>query len=200
MYKPKKYPVSTFIETLRKASSFLKADRKLLLNKVVEVIKSHDKEAKVVFVCTHNSRRSQAAELLLHLISEHFKRPIITESAGTESTAFHGNMVKAFNSFGVNFLKYDLGNPLYIYQEFGQDKYLYSKRLEELDYQNSILITVCGDAKDNCPLILDGLAHLHLGYTDPKSFDGSDDELTGYQGKILEIGAELYYLVKRIAF
>ena len=188
---------SIFIEKLRVASSFLKKEKRQQLNTLSSLCQSNALDP-IVFVCTHNSRRSQAAELILFILAEHFKLNRSTASCGTERTAFHPNMVKAFNSFGIELIQYGTDNPLFVYHPTGKSKYLYSKSIADLSFPAFIVITVCSDAEDKCPYLPEATARYHLGFEDPKKYDGTEEELRGYQDKIIEIGSQLFYLAKKM--
>lgn len=159
------------------------------------------KSATVQFVCTHNSRRSQTAEFLLDIIARHNNIPITAISAGTESTAFNIRMIQAIESYGFQFIEYGIkDNPLYIYQEDFQDLYYYSKTYEEelIPYLNKIVVTVCDDASENCPVIPGTHERLHLNYKDPKHSDNTEKESETYRDKVVEIGREMLWIVNQI--
>ena len=112
--------------------------------------------SKVLFLCTHNSARSQMAEgFLRHLAGEHFE----VASAGTEATRVHPLAVRAMREVGV-----DLSTHT-------------SKTLDGLlnrpwDY----VITVCDSANERCPLFPGHTTRLHWSFDDPSRTTGSQDE------------------------
>lgn len=175
--------------------------RKSELESLAEIIKVDlDKHgfAKVNFICTHNSRRSQLAELCLFLICrEREVENIQTYSGGTEGTAFNYRMVNALTNLGVDLYKMgDEKNPLYSLQYNNEDHYFFSKKFDHTfnPKNNFIAVTVCSDADKNCPFIPKASARFHLGYRDPKHSDGTDEEVLVYRDKVLEVGREMYYL------
>jgi arsenate reductase len=87
--------------------------------------------ARVLFLCTHNSARSQMAEALLrHLGGDRFE----PHSAGTEATHVRPLAVRAMDEIGVDIS--------------GQESKTLERYLEEpFDY----VITVCDDANEACP-------------------------------------------------
>ena len=112
---------------------------------------------RILFLCTHNSCRSQMAEALAnHLIDDRFQ----AFSAGTESTRV---------------------NPLasLVLQELGIDTApLRSKTMEEFAGQQfDHVVTLCGDANEKCPLFVSGVERIHRGFDDPSRMSGSEDEL-----------------------
>lgn len=114
-------------------------------------------KAKVLFLCTGNSARSQMGEALLRKhAGEHF----YVFSAGLEP--------KGLNPYTVKVL-----------EEIGLDVSLQrSKSLS--DYLGRInfgyLITVCDDAEKNCPIFPGVSVRLHWPFEDPAKFEGSDED------------------------
>lgn len=196
--------VKKFISKLGAGGMVLSAERKEILQPLIAAIKASldsDKEAIVQFICTHNSRRSQTAEFLLDVFSREYNLNLTALSAGTESTAFNSRMVDAIQSFGFDLLEYgDDRNPLYIYKIKNDDLYYYSKRYDEelIAFDKKIVVTVCGDAEENCPLIPGTFKRLHLGYIDPKHADNTDQETEVYQNKVQEIGLEMLHIVQTL--
>jgi arsenate reductase len=86
---------------------------------------------KVLFLCTHNSARSQMAEgLLRHLATDRFE----AMSAGTEATRVRALAVRAMDEIGIDIS--------------GQESKTLDRYLQEpFDY----VITVCDDANEACP-------------------------------------------------
>jgi arsenate reductase len=112
--------------------------------------------ARVLFLCTHNSARSQMAEgLLRHLAGDRFE----AHSAGTEATHVRPLAVRAMEEVGVDIS--------------GQESKTLDRYLEEpFDY----VITVCDDANEACPLFPGAKNRLHWSFEDPSRVDGSEEE------------------------
>ena len=112
--------------------------------------------SKVLFLCTHNSARSQMAEgFLRHLAGEHFE----VASAGTDATRVHPLAVRAMREVGV-----DLSTHT-------------SKTLDGLvDRPWDYVITVCDSANERCPLFPGHTTRLHWSFDDPSRTTGSEDE------------------------
>jgi arsenate reductase len=91
-----------------------------------------------------------------------FDKDLKVYSAGTKpSKQVHPNAVKVMEELGVNLRN---NHPKMV------DKFL----KEEFDY----VITVCGDAKENCPVFLGKVKHqLHIGFEDPDKVIGTDEEI-----------------------
>lgn len=197
--------VKKFISELAESSEKIPNSRKEALEPLITTIgsslKTHDKTI-VQFICTHNSRRSQTAEFFLDIFAREYKLNITALSAGTESTAFNPRMVEAIRSFGFELIKYgDDRNPLYIYGLINNELYYYSKRYDEelIEFDKKIVVTVCGDANENCPIVPGTFERLHLGYKDPKFSDNTSEEEKVYKAKVIEIGNEMLYVVQQLA-
>jgi len=109
---------------------------------------------RVLFLCTHNSARSQMAEGFLRaLAGDRFE----AGSAGTEKTSVNPLAVRVMAERGVN-----LG---------GHTSKLYDD-LESWDY----LITVCDDANERCPWVPASVTRLHWSFPDPSRATGTEEE------------------------
>lgn len=104
----------------------------------------------ILFVCTHNSARSQMAEgLLRHLAGERYR----SLSAGTAPGVLNPLAVEAMAEIGVDIS--------------GQ----HAKGLDVLDTEAvDLVITVCDQARETCP-VLPGVRTLHKSFADPAAED-----------------------------
>ena len=111
----------------------------------------------VLFVCTHNSARSQIAEGLLNtLYGDHY----VAHSAGTEPSTVNPYAIRVMSELGIDISKHRSKSI----NEFMEQKF---------DY----VITVCDHAKETCPFFVGGKEHLHKNFEDPASFKGEEDEI-----------------------
>lgn len=111
----------------------------------------------ILFLCTHNSCRSQMAEALTnHYLGERCQ----AFSAGTEATRVNPLAVKVLAELGID------------------TAYLYSKTMDEFAGRAfDHVVTLCGDANEKCPLFFGGVERLHRGFEDPSRCNGSEEEL-----------------------
>lgn len=114
----------------------------------------------VLFLCTHNSSRSQMAEAVMNnFLSENYE----AFSAGTEVTEVNRFAIEAMNELGVDMSSH------------------YSKHLGEFDDMKfDVVVTVCDSANENCPVYLKGENHVHKSFRDPTAFKGSEEEKRQY--------------------
>ncbi len=117
-----------------------------------------DKE-KVLFVCIHNSARSQMAEAFLKQIGGDRFEP---ESAGMEPGILNSIVVESMKEIGID-----------ISRNKTKDVFEFYKQGKMFSY----VITVCDEASaERCP-IFPGMANqLHWSFTDPSGFKGTSEE------------------------
>jgi len=110
---------------------------------------------RVIFVCTHNSARSQMAEGMLRAWGgDRFE----AFSAGTEATRVRPEAIRVMNEIGIDIS--------------GQE----SKTLEPfLGEAFSWLITVCDQAKESCPTIPGVAQQSHWSIDDPSAVEGDEE-------------------------
>jgi len=182
------------------------ADRKLLLNKLTSYIQGNQnagKESLLMFICTHNSRRSHFGQILSALAADYFQvRGIKTFSAGTEITAFHPNAIAALRSIGLEITCEDLGpNPLYQIKISSNLSIAgFSKLInDEINpKEHFAAIMTCSHAEQNCPIVLGADLRLGLPYEDPKEYDGTQQEAEMYLNRIHQMAIELYYVFSKL--
>src|SRR5262245_2106725 len=76
------------------------------LARYVQSRKSDDKLTKLIFICTHNSRRSHMAQLWAAAAAARYGFDAVeTYSGGTESTAFNPRAIEALERAGFRFVK-----------------------------------------------------------------------------------------------
>ena len=111
----------------------------------------------VLFVCTHNSARSQLAEALLRGIFGDFYQVF---SAGTSPTSLNIFVKSILAEMGYDWSKYK------------------SKHVDNfLDQDINIIATVCDSAKEVCPFFPGAKKYLHKSFRDPNTFTGTNDEI-----------------------
>jgi arsenate reductase len=112
---------------------------------------------RVLFLCTHNSCRSQIAEgLVNHYLGDRLQ----AFSAGTEATRVNPLAVRVMAELGINILHH------------------YSKTIDEFDGQHfDHVITLCGDANEKCPLFFGGVQRAHMGFDDPSRLSGTEKDV-----------------------
>ena len=118
------------------------------------MVKNIDKK-KIIIICTGNSIRSQIAEGFFKKYKDNWE----VRSAGT-------------NPKGLNIL------AVYVMSEKGIDiSGQKSKNINQyIDSKFDYVITVCDNAKENCPYFPGGATYLHWSFPDPDIFTGNEED------------------------
>ena len=117
------------------------------------------KRKKVLFVCIHNSARSQMAEAFLKRIcGDMFE----AQSAGIEPGKLNPVVVEAMREIGIDIS----GNKTKAVMDFIKSGQLFT-----------YVITVCDETSaERCPVFPGVTKRLHWGFPDPSSFQGTHEE------------------------
>lgn len=112
---------------------------------------------RVLFVCTHNSSRSQMAEgFLRNVYGERYE----VHSAGIEPGQINPLVFRVMSEIGIDTSKHHAKSV--------------NKFLEETF---DIVVTVCDDAKESCPQFTGGEKIIHHNFQDPSSIQGTEEEI-----------------------
>jgi arsenate reductase len=132
---------------------------------------------RVLFVCTHNSARSQMAEgLLNHQHGGHYE----AWSAGTTPRGVHPMAVEVMKEIGIDISHHTSKRVEEVAQKIGAG-------LPETDPDAegagtlggmplNIVVTICDDAKEKCPSVPAREGKIHVGFKDPSASEGTDEE------------------------
>ena len=114
------------------------------------------KKRSVLFLCTGNSCRSQMAEgWLRHLAGDRFD----VASAGTHPVGLNPMAVEVMKDVGVDISRH------------------HSKSIEEFkDRVFDVVITVCDQAQESCPIFPHAQSLLHWSFSDPAAATGSFED------------------------
>jgi arsenate reductase (thioredoxin) len=115
-------------------------------------------KAKVLFLCTGNSARSQMAEAFLR---KHAGDRFEVHSAGMEPKGINPYTMRVMEELGLS-LDGHRSKPLTQY-------------MGKVDFD--YLITVCSDADERCPFFPGMGERLHWGFEDPAAVAGTEEEI-----------------------
>lgn len=112
---------------------------------------------RILFLCTHNSCRSQMAEgLANHFLADRCR----AFSAGTQATRVNPLAARVLAELGIDISHHR------------------SKTLDEFQGESfDQVVTLCGDANETCPLFIGGTERIHRGFDDPSQLKGSEEEV-----------------------
>lgn len=112
----------------------------------------------ILFLCTGNSCRSQMAEGFARKI---LPKNIEIFSAGLEPKSVHPMAVKVMQEMGV---------------DISHQK---SKNISEIPIDKiDLVVTLCGDAAERCPIFPGKVKKIHWALEDPAKAQGSEEEVT----------------------
>lgn len=111
---------------------------------------------RVLFLCTHNSARSQMAEGLLRVLGQ---GAIESFSAGTERTRVRPEAIAAMRELDIDITGQTSKTlDIYLHESFDE------------------VITVCDSANEGCPVFPGARSRRHWSINDPSGVKGSDEE------------------------
>lgn len=114
---------------------------------------------KILFVCVHNSARSQMAEAF---INNFYKDKFIAESAGLEPGKLNPLVVKSMQEIGIDISQNKVKDVFEMYKSGAFFNYV---------------ITVCDEASgQRCPIFPGTIKTIHWSFEDPSTFTGTDEE------------------------
>jgi arsenate reductase len=113
-------------------------------------------ERRILFICTHNSARSQMAE---GLANHYLRGRYNAKSAGTKPGRVNPYAISVMKELGVDISR------------------ARSKSIKEFEGQEfDFVVTVCSNAAEVCPFF-PGKEHLHQGFKDPALATGTEEEM-----------------------
>lgn len=112
---------------------------------------------KVLFLCTENACRSQMAE---GLINHDLAGLVKAFSAGVRPSRVNPRAIQVMAELGIDISHH------------------YSKSLSDLaGEQFDLVITVCDNAAEQCPMFPGNTEILHISFPDPAKASGSEEEI-----------------------
>lgn len=114
---------------------------------------------KILFVCIHNSARSQMAEAFIRqLAGDRFE----ADSAGLEPGRLNPQVVQSMQAIGIDISQNQTNSVFDFYREGRRYHYV---------------VTVCDEAAaERCPIFPNALKTMHWGFPDPSALTGSVEE------------------------
>ena len=184
-------------------------ERKELLTKISDYVQSKKDEnlpINLMYVCTHNSRRSHFGQIWAAVAASYFGvENVLTFSGGTEATAFNPNAIEALKETGFEITTEEVNeNPIYNVA-FGTNETqfttCFSKVYDDIfnPSSNFAAIMTCSDAEQNCPFILGVELRIGTTYSDPKAFDGTPQQFEKYLERSNQIALECLFVFSKIS-
>lgn len=151
----------------------------------------------LVYICTHNSRRSHMGQAWAAVAAHHFAfSRVHTFSGGTEATAFNPRAVAAMRRAGFDIDSPDGDNPRYLvgYAMDAEPLRCYSKIYDDEanPHSNFAAVMTCSSADAACPVVAGATLRIVTTYDDPKLSDDTPDETRAYDERCLQIAVETF--------
>lgn len=203
-------PLRPFVQKVIEALDSIPADRKEMLEKVagdISVDLKLGKQAKLTFVCTHNSRRSHLGQVWAQVAAVYYgfkPEQVETFSGGTEATACNVRTVCSLRRAGLSIVQCTDGeNPIYLVQ-YAEGAIptirAFSKIYNEggNPTEGYIAMMCCSDVDESCPVINGATQRVPLHYRDPKEADDTEQEATRYDERSKQIAIEMFYMISLV--
>lgn len=174
-----------------------------LAEAVAKAVK-HSEPVDLVFICTHNSRRSHMSQIWAQAGAAHFGlEGVRTFSGGTEATAFNPRAVAALQRAGFTVEKREeASNPVYeVTGMEGVELECFSKRFEDTPNpdQGFAAVMTCTDADEACPYVPGAAMRFSVPFVDPKVSDGTPEEAATYDERCAQIAREMLWVMQTAA-
>jgi protein-tyrosine-phosphatase len=202
------YPsITSYCTELTNEFGAISKERKELLEKISHYIADKQrvsKPANLVYICTHNSRRSHFGQVWAKVASEYYQiKNVAAFSGGTEATAFNINAINALKRIGfhVKPVNTEKNSPFHVfYDEKQKPVECFSKVYDDPENPRAefAAIMTCGDAEENCPFIPGVELRIGTTYDDPKAFDNTPQQEEKYDERCRQIALETLYVFSKI--
>lgn len=199
--------ITTYCAGLVKEFGTIPQERKLLLERLSTYVTgklASGKSPALIYICTHNSRRSHFGQVWAKVASEYYNiSNVHTFSGGTEATAFHDNAIKALKRIGFDIKPVRMEkNSLFhvFYDDQKKPIECFSKVYDDAKNPQSefAAIMTCSDAEENCPFIPGVELRIGTTYDDPKAFDHTPQQDKMYDERCRQIARETFYVFSLI--
>ncbi|MAY73405.1 MAG: protein-tyrosine-phosphatase [Phycisphaerae bacterium] len=199
-------PIARYLEDRVAEFETISTDRRATLEELSRYIgeqRSADQEVRLIFVCTHNSRRSHMAQLWAAAAAEAYGLPLATYSGGTEDTAFNPRAVAAMRRAGFEIQQTTNGRNVVYHARMGPGllpmtcfSKAYHSPPNPKDGFGAVM--VCSDADEACPYVKGATGRFAIPFVDPKASDDTPDESNTYDDRCAQIAREMLYVMSRV--
>lgn len=185
----------------------IEPDRREVLDQFATFIREQNAKGqtpKLVFICTHNSRRSHMGQIWAAAAGRMCGVRVATYSGGTEVTKFNPRAVAALERAGLKIEQTTQDDDPVYHVKVGEGVpaiTCFSKKYSDPPNptHDFAAIMTCDQADAQCPVVQGAIARFHTGYVDPKAADGTKDEQKAYDERCAQIAREMLYVMKSAA-
>lgn len=199
--------VHAYLAEREKEFGTIPPERRALLKSVADFICEQQREnrpVRLLFVCTHNSRRSQFGQIWSMAAAAYYGLTIPSAySGGTESAAFNPRAVAAIERAGLSVEKTTSDEDPIYHVRFGDGGPVitaFSKMIGNAPNpkKDFCAVMVCASADRACPVVPGASARIALPYEDPKESDGTPNETKTYDERCRQIAREMLYVMSLV--
>jgi arsenate reductase len=185
----------------------ISTERKVILDKITQYLvrkKKENKPVNLVYVCTHNSRRSHFGQVWAKLAAHYYNvNDVNTFSGGTEATAFNINAINSLRRIGfdVQAQNEDKNTLYHVFYDLQETPIVcFSKVYNDASNPSTefAAIMTCSDAEQNCPFIPGLELRIATTYDDPKAFDATPLQEIKYDERCRQIAIETFYVFSNV--
>jgi arsenate reductase len=182
-------------------------ERRAILQPLIDFIQSKaslNKEIRINFICTHNSRRSHLSQVWAQTMAHYFDiKNVFCYSGGTEATALFPMAAETLRNSGFQIKTLSKNeNPVYSIKYANNQHPIigFSKKLDDDFNPKSefAAIMTCDSANEACPFVPGAEKRIPITFEDPKVFDNSPQQAEKYKERSLQIATELFYVFSQI--
>lgn len=200
-------PIKQYCDKLIAEFDSISSERRILLEQISAYVSSKkeiNQPIQLVYICTHNSRRSHFGQIWAQVAASYFNvKNVSSFSGGTEATAFNSNAINAIKrvGFDVKPINSEKNSTYHVsYDENEKPIVCFSKVHNDAQnpQSNFAAIMTCSDAEENCPFIPGVELRIGTTYDDPKAFDNTPLQDAKYDERCRQIALETLYVFSKV--
>ena len=197
----------SFVQERESEINDISLERKAQLEKLATYIQRRrdaGQPVRLVFVCTHNSRRSHMSQLWATVAALYFNVDGVESfSGGTECTAFNTRAIAALKRTGFQIEGMTLeSNPKYrVSFADGVPPLICFSKLYDAEPNPSkdfCAVMTCAQADKSCPTVRGASQRLVIQFEDPKVADDTPQEAAKYDERCAQICREMLFVFSMV--
>jgi len=199
--------IKTYCDLLLGNFDAIPSERKKILESLSEYIsgkREEKKEINLIYICTHNSRRSHFGQVWAKVASVYWGiKNVNTFSGGTEATAFNINAINALKRIGFDVQALNEEKNTLYHIHYSKDEAPIECFSKVYDHPKNpghhfAAVMTCSDAEQNCPFIPGVELRVGTTYDDPKAFDNTPLQDLKYDERCKQIALECLYVFSKV--
>ena len=199
-------PLSEYLKARRLEFDRIESPRLEVLTPLADRLQrelSDGHQPQIVFVCTHNSRRSHLAQLWTAAAAADQGLPVHSWSGGTEATKFDHRAVASLKRSGFEIEPAGDGPNAGYLARFDSGitpMRCFSKVHDEPPNPDAdfIAVMVCNEADRDCPYLAGASSRFTIPFLDPKIADGTAEETRTYDERCRQVAREMLWTIDRV--